>query len=157
MVLYYLILKTTNSVEHLLKDPKKFQILDTDPTIARMKSLQSYLRKLLLRNEIRKAEFDLMRPKKAKHIVTAYGLPKIHKEFLNISKFRPIIDTTGTSHCLVGKYLTSLLYLLTTNEFLLKDSFDATNRIKAVPSYLVENSDQFVSFDVKSLFRARQI
>ena len=156
MALYYLILKTTNSVEHLLRDPKKFQILETDPTITRMKSLQSYLRKLLLRNEIRKAEFDLMRPKKAKP-ATAYGLPKIHKEFLNISKFRPIIDTTETSHCLVGKYLTSLLYLLTTNEFLLKDSFDATNRIKAIPAYLFENSDQFVSFDVKSLFRARQI
>ena len=31
-------------VEHLYKDPKKFQILDTDPTVTRMKSLQSYLR-----------------------------------------------------------------------------------------------------------------
>ena len=30
-----------NSIEHLFKDPKKFQILDTDPTVTRMKSLQS--------------------------------------------------------------------------------------------------------------------
>ena len=43
-----------NSVEHLFKDPKKSQILHTNPTIARMKSLQSYLRTLLLRNEITK-------------------------------------------------------------------------------------------------------
>ena len=125
----------TNSVEHLFKDPKKFQILDTDPIVTRMKSLQSYLRTLLQRNEITKAEFDLMRPKNAKP-ARAYGLPKIPKEFLNIPKSRPIIDTTRTSHhCLVGKYLASLLYPLTTNEFSLKDSFDAANVIKAIPSY----------------------
>ena len=35
----------------------------------------------------------------------AHGLPKIHKTFTNIPKFRPIIDTTGSSHDLVGKYL----------------------------------------------------
>ena len=37
----------SNSVEHLFKDPKKFQVLDTDPTVTLMKSLQSYLRTLL--------------------------------------------------------------------------------------------------------------
>ena len=141
----------TNSVEHLFKDPKRFQILDTDPTITRMKSLQSYLRTLLQKNEITKTEFDLMRPKNAKP-ARAHGLPKIHKEFLNIPKFRPIIDTTGTSHCLVGRYLASLLYSLTTNEFSLKDSFDRISRIKAIPSYLFKNGYQYVSFDVESLF-----
>ena len=141
----------TNSVEHLFKDPKKFQILDTDPTITRMKLLQSYLRTLLHRKEITKAKFDLMRPKNAKP-ARVHGLPKIHKEFLNIPKFRPIIDTTGTSHCLVGKYLASLLYPLTTNEFSIKDSFDAASKIKAIPSYLFENGYQCISFDVESLF-----
>ena len=140
----------TNSVEHLFKDPKRFQILDTDPTITRIKSLQSYLRTLLQRNEITKAEFDLMRPKNAKP-ARAHGLPKIHKEFLNIPKFRPIIDTTETSHCLVGKYLASLLYPLTTTEFSLKDSFIAASRIKAIPSYLFGNGYQYVSFDVGPL------
>ena len=70
----------SNSVEHLFKDPIKFQILDTDPTVTRMKSLQSYLRTLLKRNEITKAEFNMMRPKNAKP-ARAHGLPKIHKEF----------------------------------------------------------------------------
>ena len=46
----------SNSVEHLLK------------------SLQSYLRTLLKRNEIIKAEFDMMRPKNAKP-TRAHGLP----------------------------------------------------------------------------------
>ena len=86
----------SSSVEHLFKDPKKFQIIDIDPTVTRMKSLESYLRTLLKRNEITKAEFDMMRPKNAKP-ARAHVLPKIHKEFSNIPKFRPIIDTTGTN------------------------------------------------------------
>ena len=50
-----------------------------------------------------------MRPKNAKPS-RANGPPKIHTEFFNVPKFRPIIDTTGTSHCLVATYLASLLY-----------------------------------------------
>ena len=79
-----------------------------------MKSLQSYLRTLLKRNEIAKNDFDMMRPKNAKP-ARAHGFPKIHKEFSNIPKFRPIIGTTGTTHCLVGKYLASLLNPLLMN------------------------------------------
>ena len=50
------------------------------------------------------------------------------------------------------KYLASLLYPLTTNEFSLTASFDAPSRIKAIPSYIFENGYQYVSFDVESLF-----
>ena len=82
----------SNSVEHVFKNPKKFKILDTDPTVTRMKSVQSYLRALLKRNEITKTEFDMMRSKDAKPS-RAHGLPKTHKEFSNIPKFRRIIDT----------------------------------------------------------------
>ena len=42
-----------------------------------------------------------MRPKNAKP-ARAHGFHKIHNEFSNIPKFRPIIDTTGTTLCLVG-------------------------------------------------------
>ena len=56
------------------------------------------------RNEITKAKFDTMRPKNNKP-ARVHGLPKIHKEFSNIPKFRPMIDATGATHCLVGKYL----------------------------------------------------
>ena len=111
----------SNSVEHLFKDPKKFQILDTDPTATRMRSLQSYLRTLLKRNEITKAEFDMMGPKSAEP-ARAHGLPKIHKEFSNIPKFRPIIDTIGTTHFLVGKCLANLLNPPTINEYSVKNS-----------------------------------
>ena len=81
-----------------------------------------------------------------------HGLPKMHKTFTNISKFRPIIDTTGTSHYLAGKCLAQLLYPLTNNEFTLKDSFEAINRIQDIPSSLFVNGYKYVSFDIESLF-----
>ena len=87
----------TNSVEHLFKDPKKFQILDSNPSITRKKSFQNYLRTLTQRNEITKAEFDLVRPKNGKPD-RVHGHSKTYKEVLNIPKFRPIIDTTRTIH-----------------------------------------------------------
>ena len=112
-------------------------------------------KKLLKEIEITKAEFDLMRSKNTKPS-TIHGLKKIRKEFLSIPKFWPIIDTTRISQCLVGKYLASLLYPVTTNEFSLKDSFDTANRIKAIPSYFfhifIKNGYQYVSFDTESLF-----
>lgn len=94
----------TNSVKHLLKDLKKFKILDTNHTITQAKVI----------NKITKAGFNLMRTKNAKP-VRAHGIPKIHTEFLNIPKFRPINDTTKFIPCLVGKYLANLLYLFTIN------------------------------------------
>ena len=92
-----------------------------------------------------------MRSKNAKQ-ARAQGLPKIHKKFSNIPKSRPITDTTGTIYCTAGKYSASLLYPLTTNEFSLKDSLNAANRIKAISSYLFENGYQYISFNVESLF-----
>ena len=103
-----------------------------------MKSLQSYHRNLVKINKITKTDFDMIRPKNAKP-VRAHGLTKIHKEFSNIPKFRPIIDQTGTTQCLVEKSLASLLNLLTINEYSVKDLFDAANRIKGISQYLPEN------------------
>ena len=75
---------------------------------------------------------------------------------MSIPKFWPNIGTTRTSQCLVGKYLFSLLYPVTTNEFSLKDSFDTANRIKVIPLYIFSNIYRkwlpCVSFDMESLF-----
>ena len=43
---------------------------------------------------------------------------------------------------IVGKYLAGLLYPLTTNEYSLKDYFDAANRIKDISLHLFENGFQ---------------
>ena len=42
-----------------------------------------------------------MRPKNAK-AAKAHGLPKIHKNYSDMPKFRPISDTTGTTVLLVN-------------------------------------------------------
>ena len=82
----------------------------------------------------------------------AHSLAKIYNVFANIRKFRPIIDTTNTSHYKIVQYLSSLLQPLTINSYALKDSFDTANEIKSVSSEIFEDGYQFVSFDVKSLF-----
>ena len=53
---------------------------------------------------------------------------------------------------IIGQYLSSLLQLLTMNNYTLKDSFDAANKIKSVPSEIFEYGYQFESFDIESLF-----
>ena len=52
----------------------------------------------------------------------------------------------------LGKFITKLLNPLTQNEYHLKDSFDAAERIKNIPGHLYDEGYQLVSFDVKSLF-----
>lgn len=125
--------------------------LKNDPTSTRLKSLQNYLRKLVNRNELSPQDYNTIRPQNAK-AARAHGLPKIHKKFDKLPKFRPIIDTTGSSHYNLGKYLTRLLNLLTLNDFMLKDSFDAANRIRNISPDLFDEGYTWVSLDVESLF-----
>lgn len=101
-----------NSVSKLFKNCQKFNILNNNQKLTRRNTLQIYFNKLSKRSEIKKCECDIMRPNNAKPART-HGLPKIHKNFTDVPKFRPIIDTTGTSHCVVGKYLANLLNPLT--------------------------------------------
>ena len=108
-----------------------------------MTILQNYLRNLCNRKEISKAEFDQVRPKNAKPL-SAHGLPKIHETFTNIPKFRPIIETTGSIHYPLGEYLAQLLHPLKNNEFTLKDSFEAVNRIQDIPSSLFLDGYKYV-------------
>ena len=136
---------------HLFADRTKFQILEEDPTNTRFASLQDYIRKLRKRGEITEAEYKIMYPQNAK-IGRAHGSAKVHKEFERIPPLRPIIDTIGSTHYGVGKFITTLLNPLTANEYNLKDSFEAAERIKTIPNHLYEEGYRLVSFDVKSLF-----
>ena len=45
-----------------------------------------------------------------------------------------------------------MLQPLTINNYTLKDSFDAVNKIKSVPFEIFEEGYQFASFDTESLF-----
>ena len=63
-----------------------------------------------------------------------------------------IIIHTYSTHYGVGKYISKLLHPLTLNDNHLKDSFDAAEKINAIPDHLFQEGYRFVSFDVKSLF-----
>ena len=138
-------------MDSLFSDRTKFKPVKTDPTHRRLISIQRYLRTLVIRGELDKETYKNIRPKNAK-AARAHGLPKIHKAFDRLPKFRPIIDTTVITHYSVGKFLSELLQPLTQNEYTLKDTFDAANRIKAISPTLFTEGYEFVSFDVESLF-----
>ena len=120
-----------NSVKQMFSDRTKFRKINEDPTFRSLSSLQQYLWKLKERNELSQEIYQRIRPQNGR-LGRAYGLPKIHKEFVDLPKFRPIVDTTGTVHYRVGKYLSELLNPLTSNEYTIKDSFDAFTPIKNI-------------------------
>ena len=122
-----------------------------DPTITRLTTVQNYLKTLCKRGKITESEKKAMRPKFAQ-IARAHGLPKTHKPFEHLPKFRPIIDTTNTPYYGVSKFLSNLLNPLTENQYVAKDSFTAANKIREIPKKLFDHGYQFVSFDVESLF-----
>ena len=139
------------SMQKLFSDRKRFRIITEDLTPTRLSSVQRYLRNLHKRGEIDEATYQSIRPQSAKP-ARAHGLPKIHKPFDDIPKFRPIIDTTGTTHYGIGKYLSQLLHPLTINDHTIKNTFDAKTRIETIDQSYLKQGYKYVSFDVESLF-----
>ena len=140
-----------DSLNSLFNDPTKFKRISHDLTSSRLSTLQAYLRKLLNRGEISECDHKHLRPTFA-HFSRAHGLPKTHKTFQSIPKFRPIINTTNIPHYNVGKFLAGLFNPLTLNQYSLRDSFDAAEAIKSIPPKLFSQGYKFVSFDIQSLF-----
>ena len=140
------------SLDKLFLDTEKFKRLDTDSTINRLSTLQSYLWKLYNRNKISEDVYQEIRLKNAK-VARARGLPNVLKSFERIPSFRPIIDTIGSTHYNLWKYITKLLNPLTQNKYSLKDTFDAAELIKKIPKELIRNEEYtLISLDVVSLF-----
>ena len=63
----------TASAGNLFKNTNKFKSLESDPTITRIKTFQSYLSTLHKRNELTKEKYNMVRPKNGK-LVRAHGL-----------------------------------------------------------------------------------
>ena len=70
----------------------------------------------------------------------------IHKDYTSIPSFY----SYGSLWC--WKVLVKYPQPLTLNEYSLKDSFEATQRIYSVPTKLFAQGYRYVSFDVVSLF-----
>ena len=93
-----------------------------------------------------------MFPDNAK-IGRAHGTAKVHKDFARIPPLRPIVDTIGSTHYGVGKFITKLLNPLSQNDYSLKDSFEAAYRIRNdIQDSLYDEGYVLVSFDLMSLF-----
>jgi hypothetical protein len=129
----------------LIDDKKKFDCLESDPTILRETRLKDYLKRLYDKDKINKQLYDNLRPM-GSNSGSLYGLPKVHKEGFPM---RPIISSIGTYNYKLAKYLDSLIKpLLDNDRFMLKDSFEFVNNISKVKN----NNLYMVSFDVESLF-----
>ena len=140
-----------NSVENIFSDANKFKRVNDDPTITRTRTLISYLNRLHDRNEIDDEIKKKMRPRTA-HRSRAHAMPKIHKPYVGLPKFRPIIDTIDSPYYGVGQYLSSLLNPLTLNEFAVKDCFEAANKIRIISPECFDQDYVFLSVDVEPLF-----
>ena len=111
--------------------------MEKDPTITRLTTVQNYLKTLCKRSEITEFEKKAMRHKFTQ-IGRAHGLPKTHKLFEHLPKFR--------------KFLSNILNPLKENQYVVKDSFTAVNKIREILKELFDHGYRFVSFDVESLF-----
>ena len=83
-----------------------------------------------------------MRPKSVQ-AGRAHGLPKIRKNYADLGSFRPIIDTTNTPHYGSGNFLCRLLNPLTQNVNSIKDSFEAVDRIRSIPTELLDEGYRY--------------
>ena len=88
------------------RQKQKAKRIKVDPTLVRLSSIQTYINTLFKRGEISEDDKTLIRPKAAS-LAKAHGSIKTHKPFNEIPKFRPIIDTTNTTHYCVGKFLST--------------------------------------------------
>ena len=119
--------------------------------MTQLSTLQNCLKSLFKQGELTEEQYKNLRPQNAR-AGRAHVLPKIHKTFTVLPTFRPIVDTTSTCYYNVSCYLTELLNPLTQNEFIIRDSFYATNKIKPVPPEFFDDWYIFAYFDVESLF-----
>ena len=112
----------------MLSDKTKCEIVNDDPILRNLSTVQHYISTLFNRGEITLEHKNEIRQKIAP-IRRAHGLPNIHKQFESLPLFQPIVDTTNTSHRGVDKFLTNLLNSLTHNQYVVKDSVEIVKNI----------------------------
>ena len=81
----------------------------------------------------------------------ARGLYQTHKDFIHLSKFRPVIDVTSSTHHPAGEYLSKMFKSLTINDYNVKDSFNDVNCIKNISPEIFDEGCSFASFDFETL------
>ena len=100
------------AMKKLFSDRSKFKLIQRDPTLTRLKTVENYVNTMFKRNEISEEEKKQLRPMAAQ-LGRAHGLLKKHKAYTDLPSFPPISDTTSTPYYNIGKFLSSLLQPLT--------------------------------------------
>ena len=95
------------NIEYLFSDKTKFQVLNKDPILQFLNTVQNYVNKLFNCGEISNDEKKLTCPKFAQ-ISRAHGFLKTHKKFEVLLPFRPIVDTTKAPYYSIAKFLANL-------------------------------------------------
>ena len=136
------------SIQDILSDERKFKILSEDPTLYREGQLQRRLLKLKKKDFFStKKVYEDIYPNGSKP-ARIYGLPKMHKDFVTIPSFRPIVSSIGTFNYKLASFLGDLVKTVIPSEHSCADTFTFLNELNKN-----EMEGKFmVSFDVCSLF-----
>ena len=81
----------------LFPDRSKFKPIQKDPTLTQLKTVHNYVNTMFKRNKTSEEGKKQMRPMTGE-LGRAHGLPKTHKAYANLPRFRSIIDSTGTPY-----------------------------------------------------------
>ena len=128
----------------ILDDPQSFRQIETDPTLLSEERLTNHLRRMKKDGFISEEEYSLARPVGSMP-ARIYGLPKLHKANCPL---RPVMSATKTVGYGLGKVLTRRLDHLRRTPYVVKDTFDFVQHIRASAN----TNKRMVSFDVSSLF-----
>jgi len=137
------------SLMSIISDTNKFKLLEDDPTLKREGQLKRFLLKLKknYKDFFSTKEYDRIYPKGSVP-ARIYGLPKMHKTFVSVPPFRPVVSSIGTFNYNLSQYLGSLLTPFLPAEYTARDTFTFVDELKEVSF----TNKYMVSYDVCSLF-----
>ena len=136
-------------IDTILADTSKFQLLNEDPvkvTLQRENQVKSLLKKLKAENALSEKNYNELYPTGSR-IGILYGLPKIHKPSMPL---RPILSSVNHYSYKLAKFFIPLLTPLTTNPFIITDSFSFVQEL--LNSDIDSRNVFMASFNVVSLF-----
>ena len=84
-------------LESIFSDKSKLHLIDKDPTLTQLSSLQRYFRTLFNRGKIDEDQVKKLRSQNA-IVERAHFLPKLKKGYIHSSLFHPIVDTTSSCY-----------------------------------------------------------
>ena len=133
---------------HILNDPTKFQIIDSDEQFKLIHKVEDKINRFLSKLKSKKVITDSVYKElyiSGSAFGVLYGSPKVHKG--PALPLRPILAAYNMPNYSLAKHLVPLLAPLTSNNYSIKNSFSFANFITK------QQSKQYlVSFDVESLF-----